>query len=32
MHTEFWTENLKGIEHSQDLGVDGRILEWTLGK
>jgi hypothetical protein len=25
--------NLKGKDHSKDLGVDGRIiLEWTLGK
>jgi len=24
MHTKFWSENLKG--HSEDVGVDGRIL------
>jgi len=29
----FWSENLKGRDHSEDLGVDGRItLEWALGK
>jgi hypothetical protein len=33
MHTVFWFENLEGREHSEDLGVDGRIiLEWILGK
>jgi hypothetical protein len=33
MHTEFRSENLKGRDHSEDLGVDGRIiLEWILGK
>jgi hypothetical protein len=26
-------ENLKGREHSEDLGVDGKIiLEWILGE
>jgi hypothetical protein len=26
-------QNLKGRDHSKDLGVDGRIiLEWILGK
>jgi len=25
--------NLKGIDHLEDVGVEGRlILEWTLGK
>jgi hypothetical protein len=29
----FWLENLKGIDHSEDLGIDGKIiLEWILGK
>jgi hypothetical protein len=29
----FWLENLKGRDHSEDLGVDGRImLELILGK
>jgi hypothetical protein len=33
MHTIFWLENVKGRDHSEDIGVDGRIiLEWTLGK
>jgi hypothetical protein len=28
-----WLENLKGRDHSKDLGVDVRIiLEWILGK
>jgi len=28
-----WLENLKGRDHSEDLGVDGRIIsEWILGK
>jgi hypothetical protein len=25
MHTKFLLENLKGREHAEDLGVDGRI-------
>jgi hypothetical protein len=32
MHTIFLSENLKGRDHSEDLGIDGKILEWTLGK
>jgi len=29
MHTEFWSENVKGRNHSEDLGIDWRIiLEW----
>jgi hypothetical protein len=33
MHTEYWFEKLKGRDHSEDLGVDGKIiLEWILGK
>jgi hypothetical protein len=28
-HTKFWPESLKGRDHSEDLGIDGRIiLEW----
>jgi len=27
---KFWSKNLKGREHSEDLGVDGSILEWIL--
>jgi hypothetical protein len=30
---EFWSENLKGRDHVEDLGVVGKvILEWILGK
>jgi len=33
MYKKFWSENLKGRDHAEDLGVDGRIiLEWILGK
>jgi hypothetical protein len=33
MLTKFWSKNLKGTAHSEDLGIDGRIiLEWSLGK
>jgi hypothetical protein len=30
MHSRFWSENLKGRDPSENLGVDGRIiLEWV---
>jgi hypothetical protein len=33
MHRAYWLENLKGRDHLENLGVDGKIiLEWTLGK
>jgi hypothetical protein len=33
MHTIFWLGNLKGRDHAEDIGVDGRIiLEWILVK
>jgi hypothetical protein len=33
MHTKFWSSNLKGRDHSEDEGIDGRIiLEWFLKK
>jgi hypothetical protein len=32
MHTIFWLENLKGGDHLEDQGIDGKILlEWILG-
>jgi hypothetical protein len=31
MRTKFWLENLKGRDHSQDLGIDGRILKVSQG-
>jgi hypothetical protein len=33
MCTKFWLESLKEIDHSENLGVDGRIiLKWILRK
>jgi hypothetical protein len=33
MHRTFQSENLKGRDHSEDLGLDWRIiLEWILEK
>jgi hypothetical protein len=33
MHVRFWSENLKGRDHSKDLDVDGKIiLEYILRK
>jgi hypothetical protein len=33
MHTKFWPGNWKERDHSDDLGIDGRIiLEYILGK
>jgi hypothetical protein len=26
MHATFWMENLKGRDHPEDLGVDGKII------
>jgi hypothetical protein len=28
MHTEPWSENLKGRDYAEDLDTDGRIFEW----
>jgi hypothetical protein len=31
MRTEFWSENMKGISHFKDLGVDWKITqEWIV--
>jgi hypothetical protein len=33
MNTKLWLENLKGGDHSEELGIDGKIiLEWILEK
>jgi hypothetical protein len=33
MRAIFWSVNLKGRSHSEDLGIDGRImLEWRFGE
>jgi hypothetical protein len=33
MDTKFWLESLKGRDHSEELGVDRRIiLKWISGK
>jgi hypothetical protein len=33
MHTKFWSENLKGKDHLEELGVDRKVvLKWILGK
>jgi len=34
MYTEFLSKNLKGRDHSKNLGVHGMmiILKWNLGK
>jgi len=33
MHKVFWLENLKGKDHWEELGVNGKIIvEWILGK
>jgi hypothetical protein len=33
MPTTFWLESPKGGDHSEDIGVDGKIiLKWIFGK
>jgi hypothetical protein len=33
MHAKFWLENLEGRDHSEEFGIDGKIiLEWILRK
>jgi len=31
MHIQFWSDNLKGRDHSEDLGVDERISGEGVG-
>jgi hypothetical protein len=31
-HSKFWSENLTGRDHSKGLNIDGKILQWVLGK
>jgi hypothetical protein len=26
VHTKFWSENLKGRDHLEDLGIDGKMI------
>jgi hypothetical protein len=33
IHIVFWSEELKGLSHSEDLGINGKIIrELILGK
>jgi hypothetical protein len=32
MYRKCWSENVKGRDYSEDLDVDGKTLEWILGK
>jgi hypothetical protein len=32
MHTKFLSENLKGRDHAEDVGIDGRIMLDECGK
>jgi hypothetical protein len=32
IHTIFWLENLKGRDHSEDVGIDEKTSEWIIGK
>jgi hypothetical protein len=29
---KIWLENPTGRDHSEDLGIDGKISKWLLGK
>jgi hypothetical protein len=26
MHTKFWSDNMKGRDHTEDLDIDGQII------
>jgi hypothetical protein len=33
VRTKFWSDNMKGKDHMEDIGVDRKIiLEWIFGK
>jgi hypothetical protein len=32
MHTRHWPETLKERDYSQELDVDGKILDWIFGR
>jgi hypothetical protein len=33
MRTKLWSENVKGRDHSENLGVDGRVVfKWILSE
>jgi hypothetical protein len=32
MHAKLWLEHMEGRDHSEELGVDGKILQCILGK
>jgi hypothetical protein len=32
MHTKLLSENVKGRDHMEDIGIDGKIFYWILGK
>jgi len=32
VHIIFWWGSLKGIDNLEELGIDGNMLDWILGK
>jgi len=32
MRTKFWSQNPKGRDRLEELGVDGMIFDWILGE